>query len=98
MAIMGFLVHAAPGEGSAVEAGVAALPGMTTYGIHQDCYVVAVLEAPRDDLERAMDRVRGLESVLACYVTSLTVEDELDEAREPSENSAAMERAGSEKG
>lgn len=76
MAIMGFLVHTFPSCGSQVEAAVAAMPEMTTYGIHQGCYVVAVAEAPSVELEGLLQRVRGLDGVLTSYVTSLTLEDE----------------------
>lgn len=82
MAILGFLVHTHPGACSGVERLVAAMPGMTTYGVHQDCYVVAVAEAPVPELEGMLTQVRGLEGVLTCYVTSLTTEDEEDAARE----------------
>ncbi|MDR2892393.1 MAG: chaperone NapD [Deltaproteobacteria bacterium] len=79
MAILGFLVHTEPGRCAAVEQQVAAMPEMTTYGIHQDCYVVAVAEAPSSELEAALGRVGQLEGVLTCYVTGLTTEDEQEE-------------------
>ena len=77
MAIMGFLVHSTGDDAEAVEGLVSAMPEMTTYGIHQDCYIVAVAEAPNQELENVLDRVHQLPGVLTCYVTSLTVEDEL---------------------
>jgi nitrate reductase NapAB chaperone NapD len=73
---MGFLVHGAPGAAVGVEALVSAMPEMTTYGIHQDDYIVAVAEAPSADMEGLLGRVHALDNVIACYVTSLTVEDE----------------------
>lgn len=76
MAILGFLVHTEPDAAASVERLVAAMEEMTTYGVHKDCYVVAVAEAPGNALEAALGRVSMLEGVLACYVTSLTREDE----------------------
>ena len=80
MAIMGFLVHTLPEACEQVERQVADMPEMTTYGVHQDCYVVAVAEAPSAELEEALGRVRRFDGVLNCYVTSLTTEDEQDTA------------------
>lgn len=76
MAIMGFLVHSTEDDAEQVEQLVSAMPEMTTYGIHQGCYIVAVAEALSQDLEHALSRVHQLPGVLTCYVTSLTVEDE----------------------
>ena len=77
MAIMGFLVHALPQESKKVEASLKNLPELTTYGIHQDDYIVAVAEAAHQDMEGVLERVQALEGVLTCYVTSLSMEDEL---------------------
>ena len=76
MAIMGFLVHSTAEDSARVESEVAATPEMTTYGIHQGCYIVAVAEAPSSALEDALARVKAIEGVLTCYVTSLNIEDE----------------------
>ncbi len=76
MAIVGFLVHTLKEECGRVEKGIAAMPEMTTYGIHQDCFIVAVAEAPKEELERCFARVHELDGVLATYVTSMTTEDE----------------------
>ncbi len=76
MAILGFLVHTTENECAEVESRVAAMPEMTTYGIHQGCYIVAVAEAPKDELEFVLGKVSALDGVLACYVTSLSLEDE----------------------
>ena len=73
---MGFLVHSTAEDSTHVESLVSAMPEMTTYGIHQGCYIVAVAEAPSDALEDALVRVQGIEGVLTCYVTSLNIEDE----------------------
>lgn len=77
MAIVGFLVHTLKEQCVRVESVLAALPEMTTYGIHQDCFIVAVAEAPKEGLERCFAKVHEIEGVLATYVTSMTTEDEL---------------------
>ncbi|MDL2316197.1 chaperone NapD [Desulfovibrio sp. OttesenSCG-928-A18] len=76
MAILGFLTHTVEGKSKEVEAALAAMPELSTYGIHQDCYVVVVAEADSADLEGLMSRVHALDGVLTTYVTSLNVEDE----------------------
>lgn len=77
MAIMGFLVHTLPETSRNVEAALQTFPELTTYGIHQNDYVVAVAEAPHEGMEKVLERVRELDGVLTCYVTSLSLEDEL---------------------
>ena len=76
MAIMGFLAHTEAEQSADVERRIAAMPEMTTYGVHQGVYVVAVAEAPGEAMEAVLQRVRALPGVLTTYVTSLTVEDE----------------------
>jgi len=78
MAILGFLTHTLGGHAAAVEKALAAMPELTTYGVHKDCYVVTVAEAPSDYLEALIDRIKSLEGVLTVYVTSFTREDEED--------------------
>jgi nitrate reductase NapAB chaperone NapD len=78
MAVTGFLLHTLPEDGGRVEAAAAAFPEITTYGVHQGCYVVAVAEAPGIDMEALLRSVQGIDGVLAAYVTSMTVEDELE--------------------
>ena len=76
MAILGFLVHTTPEHCATVEQQVSAMPEMTTYGIHQEWYIVAVAEAPSAEIEDLLAKVHRLDGVLTCYVTSLTTEDE----------------------
>jgi nitrate reductase NapAB chaperone NapD len=78
MAVAGFLLHTLPEDGGRVEAEAAAFPEITTYGVHQGCYVVAVAEAPGLVMEELIGRVRSIDGVLAAYITSMTVEDELE--------------------
>lgn len=74
---MGFLVHALPDKSTIVEAGLGKMSEITTYGIHQDDYVVAVAEAPHQEMEDLLQKVHALDGVLTCYVTSLSMEDEI---------------------
>jgi nitrate reductase NapAB chaperone NapD len=76
MAILGFLTHTLADHAQAAEKALAAMPELTTYGVHKDCYVVTVAEAPAGQLEALVDRVKAIEGVLAVYVTSFTREDE----------------------
>ncbi|MDR1946050.1 MAG: chaperone NapD [Desulfovibrio sp.] len=78
MAVTGFLLHTLPGHSEQVEAEAAAFPEITTYGVHQGCYIAAVAEAPGTEMERLLTRVQCIEGVLAAYITSMTVEDELE--------------------
>ncbi len=52
---------------------------MTTYGIHDDAYVVAVVESPSDTIEKVLKGIGELDGVLTIYTTYLTIEDEIDE-------------------
>jgi hypothetical protein len=78
MAITGFLVHAEPGHGERIERELADMREITTFGIHRGCYIVAVAEAPAGEMESLLQRVSGREGVLTAYVTSMTIEDELE--------------------
>jgi nitrate reductase NapAB chaperone NapD len=78
MAIAGFLVHAELGQCERIEGQLAEMPEISTFGIHQGRYIVAVAEAPGDGMEDLLHRVHGMDGVLTAYVTSMTVEDELE--------------------
>ncbi len=79
MAITGLLVHALKKDVVSVEKAVSLISEMTSYGIHQDQYVVVVVEAPSDRLEKVVEQLDNIDGVLAVYTTYLTVEDEIDE-------------------
>ncbi|RUM37301.1 MAG: hypothetical protein DSY50_00575 [Desulfobulbus sp.] len=79
MAIMGLLVHVLKEDVETVEEKVGQMEEMTTYGIHEDQYVVVVCETVSDQIEQVMDRVKQLNGVLTIYTTYLTIEDEMDE-------------------
>jgi nitrate reductase NapAB chaperone NapD len=76
MAILGFLVHTLEDQAQAAEKSLASMPELTTYGVHRGCYVVTVAEAPTEQMEALIDRVKTIKGVLTVYVTSYTREDE----------------------
>lgn len=78
MAIAGLLVHTLKENLEAVERQIHSMPEMTTYGIHQDQYVVVVAEVPSDQMEKKVDRIKEIDGVLTIYTTYVTLEDELD--------------------
>ena len=78
MAITGFLVHCEAGRSGRVERRLSEIREITSFGVHRECYVVAVAEAPGGEMEALLRRVRREEGVLALYVTSMTLEDELE--------------------
>jgi nitrate reductase NapAB chaperone NapD len=76
---MGFLARCATARDCPqVEAALTAMPGLSSYGIHRDCYVVAVAEAPSTELEPLLQQVKEIPGVLSCLVTSVNLEDEQD--------------------
>lgn len=79
MAITGFLIHTLDEDVREVEAKVKKMPEITTYGIHQDHFIVTVAEVPADDVEKTMNKIKELDGVLTIYTTYLTIEDEIDE-------------------
>ena len=80
MAITGFLIHTLDDNVDEVEATVNAMTDVTTYGIHQDHFIVTVAEVPADELEKTMNSIKKLDGVLTIYTTYLAIEDEIDEA------------------
>jgi len=79
MAITGFLIHTLDENVREVEAAVNEMPAITTYGIHQDHFIVSVAEVQADELEKIMNTIKELDGVLTIYTTYLTIEDEIDE-------------------
>ena len=82
MAIAGLLVHTLKENLEDVEKQINSMPEMTTYGIHQDQYVVVVAEVPSEQMEKKVDRINELEGVLTIYTTYVTLEDELPETND----------------
>jgi len=79
MAITGFLIHTLDENVQEVETKVNKMPEITTYGIHQDHFIVTVAEVPADELEKTMNHIKAMDGVLTIYTTYLTIEDEIDE-------------------
>jgi len=79
MAITGLLVHTLQKDAASVEKAVALLSEMTSYGVHQGQYVVVVVEAPSDRIEKVVEKLDDIDGVLSVYTTYLTVEDEIDD-------------------
>lgn len=77
MAIAGLLVHTLKESLEDVEAQIESMPEMTTYGIHQDQFIVVVAEVPSDEMEDRVDEIKELKGVLTIYTTYVTLEDEL---------------------
>jgi nitrate reductase NapAB chaperone NapD len=79
MAVSGILVHCLQDDLQDVEQQMNSMEEMTTYGIHEDQYVVAVVESPSDVIEKVVKKVGRMDGVLSIYTTYLTIEDEIDE-------------------
>ncbi len=79
MAISGILVHCLKDDLVVVEQQVTAMSELTTYGIHEDAYVVAVVESPSDTIEKVVKKIGNMDGVLTVYTTYLTIEDEIDD-------------------
>ncbi len=78
MAIAGLLVHTLKENLDAVESRIDSMPEMTTYGTHQDQYIVVVAEVASDQMEKKVKQINDLEGVLTIYTTYVTIEDELE--------------------
>lgn len=91
MAISGILIHCLTDDLTAVERKVQTMEEITTYGVHDDAYVVAVVESPSDRIERVIKKIGGIEGVLTIYTTYLTIEDEIDEDGNLTTNLSATE-------
>ena len=79
MAISSILVHCLKDDLEVVEQQVNSMEELTTYGIHEGAYVVAVVESPSDVIEKVVKKIGNLDGVLTVYTTYLTIEDEIDE-------------------
>ncbi len=79
MAISGILVHCLRDDLDVVEKQVSSMEELTTYGIHEDAYVVAVVESPSDTIGKVVKKIGNLDGVLTVYTTYLTIEDEIDD-------------------
>jgi nitrate reductase NapAB chaperone NapD len=78
MAIAGLLVHTLKENLGSVERQIDSMAEMTTYGIHQEQYIVVVAEVSSDQMEKKVEQINDLEGVLTIYTTYVTLEDELE--------------------
>ncbi len=73
-----FSVHTEKEALQAVAAKIQAMPEIEPVpGTQQEEYVVVVAEAPAEQLEKVVGRLKKIEGVLTIYTTYVTVEDEL---------------------
>ena len=79
MAIAGLLVHTITEDLARIEGEIQNMDNMTTYGCHQNEYVVVVAEAPANKLEAEVKKIEAINGVLTIYTTYVTVEDEMDD-------------------
>ncbi|MDM8522431.1 chaperone NapD [Desulfococcaceae bacterium HSG8] len=80
MAIAGLLVHTLKENVEDVAAQISAMPEMTTYGVHEEQYIVTVAEFPSELMEDEVEKLKDIEGVLTIYTTYVTIEDELENA------------------
>lgn len=76
MAIAGLLVHTLEGQAQDVEQVINQMDGVTSYGIHNNDYIVVVAEFHSDVMEDEIDKIKGVDAVLTIYTTYVTIEDE----------------------
>ena len=78
MAIAGLLVHTLKEQVEDVRTQISAMPEMTTYGVHEEQYIVTVAEFPSEFMEDEVEKLKDMEGVLTIYTTYVTIEDELE--------------------
>lgn len=78
MAVAGLLVHTSKDDLVRIEGDIRQMPEMTTYGCHQDQFIVVVAEAPSSRMEKTVERIEKIDGVLSIYTTYVTVEDEVE--------------------
>ena len=76
MAIAGLLIHSTPEQLPSVVKTVSMMPEITSCHAHGGRCVVAVAEAPPEELEESVQSVRAIEGVLAVRTTFLTLDDD----------------------
>lgn len=77
MAIAGLLVHTLEEKTREVEQQIVKMETMSSYGIHNDTYIVVVAEIHSEKMEKEVDKIKDFEGVLTIYTTYVTVEDEI---------------------
>jgi len=80
MAIAGLLVHTLKEQVEDIRTQISAMPEMTTYGVHEEQYIVTVAEFPSEFMEDEVEKLKDIDGVLTIYTTYVTIEDELENA------------------
>ncbi len=76
MAIAGLLVHSFKEDIPEVEAKIALIPELTSFG-NRDDHIAVVADTPSSEMEKLVDRLSAIDGVLAVYTTFVSIEDEL---------------------
>lgn len=77
MAIAGLLVHTLREDAPDIERQITGMPAMSSYGIHNDEFIVVVADVPSGQMEAEVDRIKEIDGVLSIYTTYVTLEDEV---------------------
>ena len=79
MPISGVVVLTGPDKTEEVLDKLQKMDGVTTYGIHNDCHIVSVLEAETlNDLENMSETIgKSIQGVLGVYPAYVNFEDEV---------------------
>jgi nitrate reductase NapAB chaperone NapD len=76
MAIAGLLVHTLREETERIEEKINEMETMTSYGIHNNDFVVVVAEIHSGYMEKEVDKIKAIDGVLTIYTSYVTIEDE----------------------
>jgi len=81
MPISGVVILIEPSKSQEIFNALKKTEGVTTYGLHKECYVVAVFEAETTkEIESISEQVgKEIDGVLGVYPTYLHFEDEIEE-------------------
>lgn len=79
MPISGVVILIEPEKSQQIFSSLKKTPGVTTYGLHKECYIVTVFEtATTKEMESLSDSiVKEIDGVLGVYPTYLHFEDEI---------------------
>lgn len=77
MAVAGLLIHTLKEKIQAVEQEIVKMDAMSSYGIHNDTFIVVVAEVHSKMMEQEVDKINAIDDVLTIYTTYVTVEDEV---------------------
>ena len=69
MAIAGLLVHTLKENVEDIRTQISAMPEMTTYGVHEEQYIVTVAEIPSELMEDEVEKLRDIDGVLTVMLS-----------------------------